>query len=102
MSAAIEPAGEDQPPAIPMVRMDSIPVRLAVEVGSASLSIAHMFDLKAGAIVVLDRQVDEPLDIRINGTLIARGEVVSADGKYGVRITELAEADAFPSGERRS
>ncbi len=86
----------------PMMRIDAIPVRLAVEVGSASLTVAQMFDLRPGAMVVLDRQVDEPLDIRINGTLIARGEIVSTDGKYGVRVVELSEPDGFQSGERRS
>ena len=88
--------------AMPMIRIDSIPVRLAVEVGMASMTIARMFDLQAGAVVVLDRQVDEPLDIRVNGTLIARGEIVAVDGKYGVRVVELAEPDGFASGERRS
>ena len=87
--------------AAPMIRIDSIPVRLAVEVGMASMTIARMFDLQPGAVVVLDRQVDEPLDIRVNGTLIARGEIVSVDGKYGVRVVELAEPDGFDGGERR-
>lgn len=85
----------------PMIRIDSIPVRLAVEVGMASMTIARMFDLQPGAVVVLDRQVDEPLDIRVNGTLIARGEIVAVDGKYGVRVVELAEPDGFAGGERR-
>ncbi len=87
--------------AAPMIRIDSIPVRLAVEVGMASLTMAHILDLAAGSVVVLDRQVDEPLDIRVNGTLIARGEIVSVDGRYGVRVVELAEPDGFESGERR-
>lgn len=85
----------------PMIRIDTIPVRLAVEVGTASLTMARVFELAAGSIVVLDRQVDEPLDIRVNGTLIARGEIVSVDGRYGVRVTELAQPDEFESGERR-
>lgn len=85
----------------PMIRIDSIPVRLAVEVGSASLTVARVFDLQAGAVIVLDRQVDEPLDIRVNGTLIARGEIVAIEGRYGVRVTELADPDGFASGERR-
>ena len=85
----------------PMIRIDTIPVRLAVEVGSASITMARVFDLSSGSIVVLDRQVDEPLDIRVNGTLIARGEIVSVEGRYGVRVTELAAPDDFESGERR-
>ena len=85
----------------PMIRIDTIPVRLAVEVGMASLTVARIFDLQPGAVIVLDRQVDEPLDIRVNGTLIARGEIVAVEGKYGVRVVELAEPDSFGSGERR-
>lgn len=95
-----DPATSAAQPA-PMIRIDSIPVRLAVEVGMASMTIARMFELQPGAVVVLERQVDEPLDIRVNGTLIARGEIVAVDGKYGVRIVELAEPDGFMSGERR-
>ncbi len=91
--AAVAPA--------PMIRIDTIPVRLAVEVGMASLTVARVFDLQPGAVIVLDRQVDEPLDIRVNGTLIARGEIVAVEGKYGVRVVELAEPDEFGSGERR-
>jgi flagellar motor switch protein FliN/FliY len=71
-------------------RMAAIPMRLSVEVGAASLSLAALMALAPDAIVPLDRDADDPLDILVNGTLIARGEVVSVDGRYGIRITELA------------
>ena len=95
-------SGADSGVVAPMVRIESIPVRLAVEVGATSLTVARVFELAPGGVIVLDRQVDEPLDVRVNGTLIARGEIVSIDGRYGVRIVELAEPDGFQSGERRS
>jgi len=76
-----------------------IPLRLSVEVGSSALSLAELLALGEDAVVVLDRQADDPLDILVNGTLIARGEVVTVDGRYGVRISELVAPVA--GSERR-
>jgi flagellar motor switch protein FliN len=79
-----------------------IPLRLSVEIGSVSRSMQNLLDLQQGAVVVLDRPVDEPVDILANGTVIARGEVVNAGERYGVRITEIVDAEAaMPRRERR-
>jgi flagellar motor switch protein FliN/FliY len=80
-----------------------IPVRMSVEVGSTSLRLAEIMDLAEGSVVELDRQADALLDIMVNGTLVARGEVVTVNGRYGVRVIEIAAADARMAGlERRS
>ncbi len=80
-----------------------IPVRVTVEVGSTSLRLAEVMDLAEGSVVELDRQADELLDIMVNGTLVARGEVVTVNGRYGVRIVEIASTDTRLAGiERRS
>lgn len=80
-----------------------IPVRMTVEVGSTSLRLAEIMDLTDGSVVELDRQADELLDIMVNGTLIARGEVVTVNGRYGIRVSEIAATDARTAGiERRS
>jgi flagellar motor switch protein FliN/FliY len=79
-----------------------IPVRLSVEVGSTSLKLAEVLDLAEGSVVELDRQADEPLDIMVNGTLIARGEVVTVNGRYGIRIVDVANTETRMAGlERR-
>ncbi len=79
-----------------------IPVRLSVEVGSISKRLAEIMAFKEGEVVELDRQSDDLLDIMINGTLVAKGEVVTIDGRFGVRIAELAnEGLSFPAVERR-
>jgi len=78
-----------------------IPMRLSVEVGSASLTLAELLALGENAVVSLDRQVDDPLDILVNGTLIARGEVVTVDGRYGVRVTEIVAPVSSSTVERR-
>lgn len=79
-----------------------IPVRMSVEVGSTSLRLAEIMDLAEGSVVELDRQADELLDIMVNGTLIARGEVVTVNGRYGIRIVEIAASDNRIAGiERR-
>lgn len=80
-----------------------IPVRMSVEVGSTSLKLAEVLDLAEGSVVELDRQADELLDIMVNGTLIAKGEVVTVNGRYGIRVVEVATAEARMAGiERRN
>jgi flagellar motor switch protein FliN/FliY len=79
-----------------------IPLRLSVEVGSTSLRLSELLDLAEGSVVELDRQANELLDILVNGTLIARGEVVTVNGRFGIRVVEVAAADARLAGlERR-
>ena len=80
-----------------------IPVRMSVEVGSTQLRLAEIMNLSEGSVVQLDRQADELLDIMVNGTLVARGEVVTVNGRYGVRVVEIASTEARLAGiERRA
>jgi len=80
-----------------------IPLRLSVEVGSTSLKLAELMDLGEGSVVELDRQTNELLDILVNGTLIARGEVVTVGGKFGIRVVDIVATEARLSGiERRT
>ncbi len=66
-----------------------IPVRLSVEVGNVSLKLSEIMDLSEGSIVELGRQANELLDINVNGTLVAKGEVVTIDGRFGIRVAEV-------------
>jgi flagellar motor switch protein FliN/FliY len=78
-----------------------IPVRLSVEVGSTALKLSELMDLAEGSIVELDRQSHELLDIMANGTLIAKGEVVTVNGRFGIRVLEVVAADARIAGVER-
>ena len=83
--------------------LQDIPLRLSVEVGSTSMRLADLMYLGAGSVVELDRQSNELLDILVNGTLVAKGEVVTVNGKFGIRVVDVVAADARLSGiERRS
>ncbi|MEO1922554.1 MAG: flagellar motor switch protein FliN [Sphingomonadaceae bacterium] len=66
-----------------------IPVRLSVEVGAVSLKLSEIMDLEEGSVVELGRQATDLLDINVNGTLVARGEVVTIDGRFGIRVAEV-------------
>ncbi|MGM0785227.1 MAG: flagellar motor switch protein FliN [Pseudomonadota bacterium] len=66
-----------------------IPVQLTVELGRTKLTIKQLLELAQGSVVELDGLAGEPMDILINGYLIAQGEVVVVDDKYGIRITEI-------------
>ena len=81
---------ESSPAPRDMEMINDIPVRLSVEMGSKKLTIRDLLDLARGSIVELDNPANEPMNILCNGYLIAQGEVVVVDEKYGVRITEIA------------
>lgn len=66
-----------------------IPVRLSMEVGGTKLTIRKLLQLNKGSIVELSRAAGEPLDVLVNGTLIATGEVVVVNEKFGVRLLDV-------------
>jgi flagellar motor switch protein FliN len=78
-----------------------IAVRLSVEVGSTALKLSELMELAEGSVVELDRQSHELLDIMANGTLIAKGEVVTVNGRFGIRVVEVVSGETGPGAERR-
>jgi flagellar motor switch protein FliN/FliY len=66
-----------------------IPVQISMEVGSASITIRNLLQLNQGSVIELDRLAGEPLDVLVNGTLIAHGEVVVVNDKFGIRMTDV-------------
>ena len=74
--------------------LSGVALRISVEVGSASLKLSDLLGLGKGSVVELDREADALLDVFANGTLIARGEVVAIDGRYGIRVTEIVDRRA--------
>lgn len=66
-----------------------VPVELSLEVGRARIPIRNLLQLTQGSVVELGRAAGEPLDVYVNGTLIAQGEVVVVDDRFGVRLTEV-------------
>ncbi len=69
-----------------------IPVMLTVEIGSTKVAIRNLLQLNQGSVVELDRLAGEPLDVLVNGTLIAHGEVVVVNEKFGIRLTDVISA----------
>lgn len=66
-----------------------IPVTISMEVGSTDISIRNLLQLNQGSVIELDRLAGEPLDVLVNGTLIAHGEVVVVNEKFGIRLTDV-------------
>ena len=66
-----------------------IPVTIAMEIGRTRINIRNLLQLNQGSVVELDRLAGEPLDVLVNGTLIAHGEVVVVNEKYGIRLTDV-------------
>lgn len=66
-----------------------IPVTISMEVGSTSITIRNLLQLNQGSVIELDRLAGEPLDVKVNGTLIAHGEVVVVNEKFGIRMTDV-------------
>lgn len=66
-----------------------IPVRITVELGRTKISIRNLLQLAHGSVVELDGLAGEPMDVLVNGTLIAQGEVVVVNDKFGIRLTDI-------------
>ncbi len=79
--------------------IQDIDVRLTVELGRSQMSLREVLDLAEESVVMLDRLTDEPLDVLVNGKLIAKGEVVAEGNRFGLRILELA-GDNRSAGSR--
>lgn len=74
------------------VNMDvilDIPVTISMEVGRSKMNIRNLLQLNQGSVVELERMAGEPLDVMVNGTLIAHGEVVVVNEKFGIRLTDI-------------
>lgn len=70
-----------------------IPVTVSVEIGRSKINIRNLLKLNQGSVVELDRLAGEPMDLIVNGTLIAHGEVVVVNEKFGVRLTDVISAE---------
>jgi flagellar motor switch protein FliN/FliY len=96
-SAPNEVAGSGSPPIASRVPEGDInlevvldiPVTLSVEVGRSRISIRNLLQLNQGSVVELDRAVGEPVDVYVNDTLVAHGEVVVVNEKFGIRLTDV-------------
>jgi flagellar motor switch protein FliN/FliY len=109
-SAMSEQATEEKKPAVVQAQMSKltaemtagetanleaildIPVTLSVEIGKTKISIRNLLQLNQGSVVELDRLAGEPLDVLVNGMLVAHGEVVVVNEKYGIRLTDVVSA----------
>jgi flagellar motor switch protein FliN/FliY len=72
--------------------LQNIPVTLSIEVGRASIKIRDLMRLSQGSVVELDRMAGEPLDLLVNNTVVAQGEVVLINERYGIRLTRVVPA----------
>jgi flagellar motor switch protein FliN/FliY len=70
-------------------RLSDVPVDVAVEIGRTRMTVGEMLELRHGSIVALNRMAGEPVDLLVNGTPIARGEVVVIDEQFGLRVTDV-------------
>ena len=86
---------DSSPEAKSDINMDvilDVPVTLSMEVGRTRVPIRNLLQLNQGSVVELERVAGEPLDVFVNGTLIAHGEVVVVNEKFGIRLTDVVSA----------
>ncbi len=72
--------------------LDSVPVSLNVVLGAAHTTVGELMALQEASLLKIDRLADQPIDVMLNGNIVARGQLVVVDNNFGVRITELAQA----------
>ncbi len=78
-------------PHVDLSRLSDIPMELSVEIGRTHMTVGETLDLRVGSVVTLERLAGETADLLVNGSAIARGEVVVIDEQYGLRITEILD-----------
>ena len=91
-AAEFDEIQDDGQPASGDVNLDvilDVPVTLSMEVGRTRIPIRNLLQLNQGSVVELDRAAGEPLDVFVNGTLIAHGEVVVVNERFGIRLTDV-------------
>lgn len=86
--AGARPGGD----AVDLTRVSEIPMELSAEIGRTHMTVGEALALRVGSIVTLEHLAGEPADLLVNGTPIARGEVVVIDDKFGLRIIEILDA----------
>jgi flagellar motor switch protein FliN/FliY len=77
--------------------LGSVRVHVSVRVGNTEMSVAQLLKMVPGALLPLDRLVEEPLDVLVDGHVVARGTLVAVEEHFGVRITEAAMASLMPA-----
>jgi flagellar motor switch protein FliN/FliY len=99
--ATVAPDAPAGPVVIPgdLERLHDVPVELAVEIGRARMTIGETLALGPGSIITLNRLAGEPVDLLVNGTPIARGEVVVIDEEFGLRITDVVTGGRQPDAD---
>jgi flagellar motor switch protein FliN/FliY len=98
-SKAPQAEGKSERASIENLRvLENIEVRMTVEVGRTEITIRDLLRLSEGSVVELDRLAGDPLDILINGTMIARGEVVMVGERFGVRFGEIVDLEKRVQG----
>ncbi len=86
---ALEAGGQYESGDVKLDVILDIPVTIAMEIGRTNLSIRNLLQLNQGSVVELDRFAGEPMDVLVNGTLVAHGEVVVVNDKFGIRLTDV-------------
>ena len=88
-------AGRGESQTVDKALLNSIPVSISVELGRKKLKISELMDLKKGAVVPLESLAGEPLQVFVNDTLLAKGDIVLVDERYGIKLTHIV-----PKAER--
>lgn len=93
LSATAEEPAVEKPAQLPQQDLSffgKIPVSVTLEVASTEISLKELMEVDASSVIVLDKLAGEPLDVKVNGALFAKAEVVVMNGNYGLRIVELS------------
>ena len=97
VGGAVEPQKAEEhmeePPDDVLLALLNIPLEISVEVGSRRITLEELFSLKPSSVIVLDKMLSDPVDIKVNGRKIAEGELVVVNDRFGVKITKIVSPD---------
>lgn len=92
LEAQTEEVQENKATSVDDIKLDvilDVPVTVSMEIGRTKINIRNLLQLNQGSVIELDRFAGEPMDVLVNGTLIAHGEVVVVNDKFGIRLTDV-------------
>ena len=84
-----EPSANDPKADVNLDLVLDVPVNVSLRVGTTNVSIRDLVSMVEGSVIALDQEAGQPMDVLVNGTLIAHGEIVVVDGAFGVRLTDV-------------
>jgi flagellar motor switch protein FliN/FliY len=95
---AAQPSPDGKSAGIALGFLDKLKVKVTVRLGETEANVGHLLEMKPGEVLDLDRRIDQPVDVLVDGFVVARGTLVAVGDHFGVRLTDAPTLQGLPAG----